>query len=116
MRVHAVVLALTLVPVTAGAAELVAPQTLKASYFDGKAITSTDGHGRKSIFTFSADGKVTRKTTRGLASEGTWTLSADGFCMKLGKAKRDSCYIAVKGSDGGIRVMPTGKNSFAWTR
>jgi len=104
-----------LVPVTAGAAELVSPQTLKSSYFDGKAVTSTDARGHKSTFTFGVDGKVTRKTERGRTTEGNWTLSDDGFCMKMGNAKRPSCYVAVKNNSGAVKVLHTSTKGFTWT-
>lgn len=115
MRVRTIVLALLLVPVTAGAAELVTPQDFKSGYFDGKPVTSTDARGHKSTFVFTVDGKVTRKTERGRTTDGTWTLSDTGFCMKIGNAKRESCYIAVKDT-GGIKVLHISRGAFEWTR
>jgi hypothetical protein len=115
MRLRTVVLALLLVPVTAGAAELLSPQDLKSSYFDGKPVTSTDARGHKSTFVFTADGKVTRTSGHGRTSDGTWTLSDTGFCMKIDKAKRDSCYIAVKDA-GGLKVLHLSRSAFQWTR
>jgi hypothetical protein len=113
MRVRTVALALALVPVTAGAAELVPPSDLAASWFNGKTITSTNEKGRSTKLTFAADGKVTLQDRRGKTQQGTWHTSADGFCMTTAKAKRESCYIAIKDGDA-IKVIRAGRNDFTW--
>jgi hypothetical protein len=115
MRVRSMVLALMLVPVTAGAAELIPPGDLKSTFFDGKPIHSTTAKGRVGgEVVVTADGKVTRTGRRGPVT-GTWRMSDDGFCMTLGQAKRESCYIAVR--DGtAVTVIRAGAGSFTWTR
>jgi hypothetical protein len=62
MRLHTVVLALMLVPITASAAELVAPQHFTGSDLDGQAMTSIDSYGRTSAVISNADGTVTRSS------------------------------------------------------
>ena len=115
MLVRTVALALALVPMTAGAAELVSPNDLAAGWFNGKTITSTNEHGRSTKLTFAADGKVTLEGRGGKDRQGTWHKTSDGFCMTLGQAKRESCYIAVR--DGtAVKVIRAGAGSFTWTR
>jgi len=99
----------------AQAAELVTPAELQRSYFDGKPITTTDAKGHEAKVTFSTDGKVTRTTSRGRSSEGSWTASADGFCMKMGKAKNASCYLAIR--DGkAVKIVRRSGSDFSWSR
>lgn len=103
--------------VPVAAAELIQPGELQKSYFDGKPFQTKGARGPGATFTFSADGKVSRKSggTRGTVTEGTWKLSDTGFCMKIGKAKNESCYIAIR--DGAaVRVTRVGATAFTWTR
>jgi hypothetical protein len=112
MLVRTVALALALVPMTAGAAELVSPNDLAAGWFNGKTITSTNEHGRSTKLTFAADGKVTLEGRGGKDRQGTWHKTSDGFCMKIADAKRESCFIAIKQGDA-LRVVRAGA-PFTW--
>ncbi|HVV94586.1 MAG TPA: hypothetical protein VHD15_14330 [Hyphomicrobiales bacterium] len=112
MLVRTVALALALVPVTAGAAELVAPSDLAAGWFNGKTITSTNSRGQSTSLMFTADGKVGLKDRQGKGQQGVWRKTADGFCMKLANAKRESCYIAIRQGDA-VRVIRAG-GAFTW--
>ena len=99
-----------------GAAELVAPATLGASFFDSKPITTTDARGRASRLVFAPEGTLTRTSASGRASEGKWRLSEDGFCMQVGKAKTESCYIVLKRDDGTISALRRSGQPFTWQK
>ncbi|MFC7052371.1 hypothetical protein ACFQI3_06680 [Hansschlegelia quercus] len=102
---------------SAAAAELIGPKELEAGWFDGRTISTTGPRGGKSQFVFAKDGKVTRTGGRaGSSGDGTWRLDDDGFCMKLGQAKRESCYLAMKDGDGALKVIRRSGGAFTWTR
>lgn len=98
------------------AAELVQPATLGAAFFDSKPITTTDARGRTSQLVFTPGGALTRTTSTGKASEGVWRLSEDGFCMQVGKAKRESCYVVLKRDDGKFSAMKRSGEPFTWEK
>jgi hypothetical protein len=98
------------------AVELVAPTTLTTTFFDSKPITTTDAKGRSSTLTFAPSGTLIRTTATGKASEGVWRLSEDGFCMQVGKAKRESCYLVLKREDGKFSAMKRSGQPFTWER
>lgn len=97
------------------AVELVQPKDLGRDLFDAKPIKSTDARGRISEMTFAPDGKLSRKTASGRVSEGTWRLSEEGFCMKLATAKRESCYLVLRGEGGKLTAMKQSGQPFTWT-
>ncbi len=97
------------------AVELVQPADLGRSLFDAKPITTTDSKGRSSQLTFAPGGTLTRDRG-GKSSEGKWRLSDDGFCMQLGQAKRESCYIVLKQEDGRFSALKRAGEPFTWTR
>lgn len=100
----------------ASAMELVGPQELKAAWLDGRTIATVGPRGGKSTFAFAPDGTLTRSGGRtGSAAAGAWRLDDEGFCMTLGNAKRESCYVAIRGEGGAIRVMRRSA-AFTWTR
>lgn len=99
------------------AAELVGPDELKAGWLDGRTVTTTGPRGGTSTFVFAADGKVTRSGGRaGSATNGTWRVDEDGFCMTLGSARRESCYLAIKAPDGALKVVRRQASAFVWRR
>ena len=98
------------------AVELVAPTALTTTFFDSKPITTTDAKGRASQLTFTPNGTLTRTTAAGKASEGTWRLSEDGFCMQLAPAKRESCYVVLKRDDGKFSALKRAGEPFTWER
>ena len=100
----------------AAAAELVGPKQLQQEWLDGRSVSTVGPRGGKSEFVFKPDGKVLRAGGRAGASEGTWRLDEDGFCMKLGQARRESCYLAVRQADGALRVMRRSGGAFVWSR
>ncbi|GLK79579.1 hypothetical protein [Methylopila turkensis] len=98
------------------AAELVGPEALKTGWFDGRTVSTTGPRGGRSDFVFTPDGKVTRAGGRaGAATDGTWRLDEDGFCMKLGQARRESCYLAIRSGDS-LKVVRRSGGAFVWAR
>ncbi len=101
----------------AQAVELIAPQELEKGWFDGRKISTVSPRGARSDFVFAAGGKVTRTGGRaGTATEGAWRLDDDGFCMKLGQSRRESCYLALKAPDGSLKVLRRAGQPFVWSR
>ena len=115
---HRMLFAAALLPALAGAviaAELVPPTLLDTNFFDAKPITTTDAKGRVSRIVFTPGGTLTRTSSSGKESQGTWRLSDDGFCMQAGTAKRESCYVVVKRDDGKFAAMKRGQ-PFIWEK
>jgi hypothetical protein len=98
------------------AVELVPPTTLGTSFFNSMPITTTDAKGRTSQISFTPGGTLTRTTATGRTSEGTWRLSEDGFCMQVGNAKRESCYVVLKRDDGKIATIRRSGEPFIWEK
>jgi hypothetical protein len=71
------------------AAEPMAPNDIKATFFTGQPFTAVSLSGAKFKMTFTPDGKMTREPLEqsGNASAGTWKLSAKGFLHHLGSLK-----------------------------
>jgi hypothetical protein len=120
MRIAFLCLAATLAALTshnAAAAELLAPKDLEAGWFDGRKISTVGPRGGRSEFSFQPGGKLVRTGGRaGAASEGTWRLDEDGFCMTLAQGRRESCFLAVKNTDGSLRVIRRSGGAFVWSR
>ncbi|WP_155905025.1 hypothetical protein [Methylopila sp. M107] len=105
-----------LLTVAASSAELVSPLLLKRDWLDGRAVATVGPRGGKSELAFKPDGTLTRTGGRaGAATGGRWRLDEEGFCMTLGEAKQESCYVALQGDDGAIRVLRR-TGAFTWTR
>jgi hypothetical protein len=117
MRLALAALVLGAATAPLGAAELLGPRQLETGWFDGRTVSTVGPRGGKSSFAFLPGGKLTRTGGRaGAAGEGTWRLDDLGFCMTLGDAKRESCYLAAKADDGTLKVMRRSGGAFVWTR
>jgi hypothetical protein len=115
---RSVLLAAVLAPfsVAALAVELVQPAALGKTFFDATPITTTDARGRSSKLVFTPGGALTLTTSAGRASEGKWRLSEEGFCMQVGEAKRESCYVVLKQNDGRYSAMKRSGQPFVWQK
>jgi hypothetical protein len=82
------------------AAEPVAPNEIKATFFTGQRFTAASPSGTKFKITFTPDGKMTRESLEqsGNGSAGTWQLSAKGFCTAWGHSK-PNCFTVVPSGD-----------------
>ena len=79
----------------AATAVKLAPNDIKATFFNGQPFTAATPSNLKFKMTFSADGKMKREPVGGGArGEGTWTLSKDGFCTAW-KGGKEGCFTVV---------------------
>jgi hypothetical protein len=88
------------------AAGRLAPADIKAALFTGQPFTASTPSGVKYKMTFMPDGKMTREQVGGAGSksEGTWTLSKDGFCTTW-KGSQPNCYTLVSSAEKKWSVM-----------
>ena len=77
------------------------PDEIKAAFFTGQAFTAATPSGVTFKMIFTADGKVVRQPSgrAGSKGEGTWQLSADGFCTTWKKAKQNCFTLASSGAN-----------------
>jgi len=106
LRVSLLVIAISMLfgASAALAAEPMAPNDIKATFFTGQPFTAASPSGAKFKMTFTPDGKMTREPLEqsSKASAGTWKLSAKGFCTAWGHAKA-SCFT----------IIPNGENKWS---
>jgi len=76
------------------AAEQMAPNDIKATFFNGQSFTASTPGGTKFKMTFTPDGKMTREplAESGSKNTGTWKLNATGFCTTWQHAKPRSAF------------------------
>ena len=86
------------------AAEPMAPNEIKATFFTGQPFTAVSLSGTKFTMTFTPDGKMTREPLEQSSnrSAGTWKLNAKGFCTTWNRAK-PNCFT----------VVPSGENKWS---
>jgi len=91
-----------------------APKDVETTFFTGKPFTASTPSNVKFRMVFKPDGTMTReslgrpegksgKAKTGVVTEGTWKLSADGFCSTWKGSPRENCY----------RVHENGANKWA---
>ena len=96
----------------------IAPKDIETLFFNGKPFTASTTSNVKYRMVFSADGTMTREpmpksgskskskskssASPGPKTDGTWKLSADGFCSTW-KDSKENCY----------RVHENGANKWA---
>jgi hypothetical protein len=93
------------------------PKQIEATFFNGKPFTASTTSNVKFRMTFKPDNTMTRESLGssggksgsktkskggGVITEGTWKLSADGFCSTW-KGGKENCY----------RVHENGTNKWA---
>ena len=86
------------------AGEPMAPNDIKATFFNGQPFTAASLSGAKFTMTFAPDGKMTRvaPAPSGKTSVGTWKLNAKGFCTSWEHAQ-SNCFT----------VIPDGENKWS---
>jgi hypothetical protein len=104
VRAAALAVLLITAPLLAAPAGRLSPKQIAATFFTGEAFTAATPANVKFKMVFTPDGKMTREPigNSGTKSEGTWKLSADGFCSTW-KGSKQNCY----------RVTPSGDNKWA---
>jgi len=91
-----------------------APKDVETTFFNGKPFTASTPSNVKFRMVFKPDGTMTReslgrpggksgKAKGAVITEGTWKLSADGFCSTWKGSPRENCY----------RVHENGANRWA---
>ncbi len=104
------VLAAILFGTSAGlAAEPLAPDEIKATFFTGQPFTAVSPSGAKFKMTFTPDGKTTREPlegSSGKASAGAWKLNAKGFCTAWTHAKLN-CFTVIPAGENKWSVQQT---------
>src|SRR5258705_9855581 len=81
-----------------------APKDIETLFFTGKPFTAATTSNVKYKMVFSPNGTMTREPMKksGTKTEGTWKLSADGFCSTW-MGSKENCY----------RVHENGANKWA---
>jgi hypothetical protein len=77
-----------------------APNDIKAAFFNGQPFTAATPSGTKFTMTFTPDGKTTRQALAppNTKNVGTWKLSSTGFCTSW-ERKKQNCFTVVPISD-----------------
>ena len=83
------------------AAEQMAPNDIKATFFNAQSFTASTPGGTKFKMTFTPDGKMTREplAESGSKNTGTWKLNATGFCTTWQHAKSNCFTVIPKGEN-----------------
>jgi hypothetical protein len=99
------------------AAGRLAPADIKAAFFAGQPFTAATPSGVKYKMTYMADGKMTREPLAhaGGKSEGTWTLTKEGFCTTW-KGSQPNCYTLVASGNNRWSVMKGSGLMAVWTK
>ena len=93
------------------------PKDIETTFFTGQAFTASTLSNIKFKMVFAADGKMTREPIgkTGAKSEGTWKLSADGFCTTW-KGSKANCFRVVTAGDNKWSVMKGTTAVATWTK
>jgi hypothetical protein len=100
-------------PMRAGIASLAAGGVLAAFTV---APVFAPSAGAKFKMTFTADGKIKRQPIgSGKKGEGTWKLSADGFC-RTWKGAREECFTVMSAGANKWSVMKGSSVLATWSK
>ena len=109
MRAGSLLIAATLIQTSvAFAAELMAPNDIKATFFDGTPFNAASPTGTKFTMTFTPNGKMTRQALAppGKINVGIWKLNAKGFCTSWEHAG-SNCFTVVPSGDNKWLIQRT---------
>jgi hypothetical protein len=112
-----VVAAFTVAQVFAAPPAKLAPSDIQTTFFNGQPFTAaTPSAGAKFKMTFTADGKIKRQPIgTGKKGEGTWKLSADGFC-RTWKGAREECFTVMSAGANKWSVMKGSSVLATWSK
>ena len=105
MRAEPVLVTCLLLAASAAfAATPMAPSDIQATFFNGQPFTASTPSGTQFKMTFTPDGKMTREPLAhtGYKNNGTWKLTAKGFCTTWQHAKT-TCFT----------IIPNGENKWS---
>jgi hypothetical protein len=93
---------------TAFAGQPMAPNDIKATFFNGRPFTAASPSGTKFTMTFTSDGKMTRQALAqsGKTNVGIWKLNAKGFCTSWERAG-SNCFTIVPSGENKWLVQKT---------
>jgi hypothetical protein len=77
-----------------------APNDIKATFFNGQPFTAATPSGTKFTMTFTPDGKMTRapRAQPDKKDVGTWKINSTGFCTSW-ERKKQNCFTVIPGND-----------------
>ncbi len=104
MRATSLVIAVLIHNASAAfAGQPMAPNDIKATFFNGQPFNAASPSGIKFTMTFTPDGKMTRQplAQSGKTNVGIWKLNAKGFCTSWEHAG-SNCFT----------IVPSGKNKW----
>ena len=86
-----------------------APNDIKATFFNGQPFNAASPSGTKFTMTFTPDGKMTRQplAQSGKTNVGIWKLNAKGFCTSWEHAG-SNCFSIVPSGENKWLVQKTG--------
>jgi hypothetical protein len=99
------------------AASKLTPGEIQSTFFSGQPFTAATPSGVKFKMLFTADGKATREpaSAAGAKGEGTWKLSADGFCTSWNGSK-PNCFIVIANGPNRWSVMKSFTMMAVWSK
>jgi hypothetical protein len=102
---------------TALAASKLTPGDIQTTFFNGQPFTAATPSGVKFKMLFTPDGKATREpaSSAGAKGEGTWKLSADGFCTTWTGSKQN-CFIVIANGPNKWSVMRSFTMMAVWSK
>jgi len=91
---------------SAFAATKLLPNEIQATFFNGQPFTASTPSGVKFKMQFTPDGKATREPAAGAGSkgEGTWKLTADGFCTAW-QGSKSNCFVVISNGTNKWSIM-----------
>ncbi len=93
------------------------PKDIQATFFTGAPFTAATPSNVKFKMVFTPDGKATREPIgkTGSKGQGTWKLSADGFCTAWGGGK-SNCYTLIASANNKWSVMSGTTLAAVWSK
>ncbi|MFY9694396.1 MAG: hypothetical protein WBF24_02145 [Xanthobacteraceae bacterium] len=91
------------------AGQSMAPNDIKATFFNGQPFSAASPGGTKFTMTFTPDGKMMRQplAQSGKTNVGIWKLNAKGFCTSWEHAG-SNCFTVVPSSENRWLVQKAG--------
>jgi len=92
------------------------PAEIQTTFFNGQPFTASTTSNVKFKMTFTADGKMKRQPVgTGSRGEGSWKLSADGFCTTWTGAV-SNCFTVVAAGDNKWSVLKGSTIMATWSK
>jgi hypothetical protein len=90
------------------AGQPMAPNDIKATFFNGQPFAAASPSGTKFTMTFTPDGKMTRQALAqsGKTNVGIWKLNAKGFCTSWERAG-SNCFTVIPSRENKWSVQRT---------